>query len=120
MTESELNAKRILDAAGVFFDPEDDIEPNTLNLNDCYHWATAEAKTVPDADLPRVAELFLRYGCPGVYWWAWVVDGRFSVEFPHRRRQFQYIDKEEELRAAAKSHSGYAYTRIKYEIGDLP
>lgn len=121
MTKDE--AQKLLDAAGVFFDVDDDEEDaaewrNVINLNDTFSWACADGESVTDDELPRVGELFLRYGLCGVYYWAWNKRGRFSIEFADIRRFVNFVAYEETLRAEVPSSTKRAYTKMKYTLGE--
>lgn len=113
-------ALKLLQAAEVFFEPDDDspgIE-RVINLNDAFYWACSDGEDVADADAPRVAELFWRYGINGVYYWVTSEKrGLTSVEFQDVNRAIEFVRKEEELRVAEPSSSKRAYSKLQYTIG---
>ena len=111
-------ARELLHAASVFFDADEEMPGQWLNLNDTFWWACADAEEVPDDDMPRVAELFRHYGWCGVLYWVWKRrGGDFTVEFQDVRRFIEFVTKEEAIRDEEPSDSKRAYLKRSYTIG---
>jgi hypothetical protein len=115
-------ARQLLTAAGVFFGayfPEDDkVLDQSLNLNDVFGWGGSDTEYVSDEELPRVAELFFRYGFPGIeYWVAEEKRGGLVPEFYDVQREIQFVKAEENIRKEIPQHSKRAYTKKQYTIG---
>lgn len=127
MNYSVERARAILRTAGLFFcdDPseldEDEDERfewlQTLNLNDTWGWATADGEYVPDNELPRVAELFWRYGWCGVLFWVSERRNQCRSEFHDVNRMIEFARHEENIRDKMPSSTQRAYSRQAYTIG---
>lgn len=119
-------ARKLLDAAGVFFDTSrndddedwDEVPEQTLNLSDTFFWACADAEPVSDEEIPRVAELFYRYGVCGIYHWVAEKRGMKKVEFADVNRFIQFARNEEAIRNEEPSSSSRAYLKKSYVIGE--
>jgi hypothetical protein len=130
-------ARALLTAAKVFYDPDpdeayDDRAENegvgwgqTLNLNDTFAWACADGEPVSDADLPRVAQLFYRYGWCGILYWVTREkrtggdNPNWMAEFLDVRRFIEFVEHEEQLRRDELSDSKRAYRRLAYTLGEV-
>lgn len=113
-------ARAFLRAADVFFDAdEDDPEEmaQTLNMNDTWAWACADAEYVPDAELPRVAELFWWYGYAGLLFWVSERRGQCKSEFADVNRFIEFVRHEEAIKADEPDSSKRAYLKRSYTIG---
>lgn len=118
---------RILNAAGLFYpddeDPqdldEDDYElPTALNLNDAFFWACSDSENVPAESLKEVADLFLRYGQCGVFYWVLNRRGWDKVEFLDVNRMVEFVRNEERIRQEVKNHFfRLPYHKACYTIG---
>lgn len=122
MQFTEANAREFLTLAGVFFGRDEwDDDPKwdqTLNLNDAFCWASSDGEYVEDAELPRVAELFWRYGYTGIEYW--VLEEKRGGEIPEFldvRRQIEFVKNEEAIRKEEPSSSKRAYLQREYTIG---
>lgn len=116
------SARELLAKAGIFFgchDPEDDPKyAQTLNLNDAFYWACSDSEYVEDSELPRLAELFWRYGNAGVNYWVLVEKrGGDKPEFVDVQRQVEFVAQEEAIRKEEPSSSRRAYLKRQYTIG---
>ena len=115
-------ARELLTRAEIFFgcdEPDDDPKyAQTINLNDAHFWACSDCEYVEDSELPRLAELFFRYGNCGVNYWV-IVEKRemSSVEFNDVNRQVEFVRNEEEIRKSEPSSSKRAYLKKQYTIG---
>ncbi|MGH9369696.1 MAG: hypothetical protein ACRD3M_18750 [Thermoanaerobaculia bacterium] len=117
MTSDE--ARQLLTLAGVFYEPDDEIKEyaQTLNMNDVWGWATAWGQYVPDSELPRVGELFYRYGWCGILYWMSEQHEQMRSEFLDVNRFVDFVRQEEKLREAEPSFSKRAYKKIEYSLG---
>lgn len=108
--------------ADIFFgcdDPEDDPKySQMINLNDAFYWACSDAEYVEDSELPRLAELFWRYGIAGVNYWVLVEKrGGDKPEFVDVQRQVEFVTQEEAICKEEPSSSKRAYLKRQYTIG---
>lgn len=115
------NAKALLEAADVFFgfDEEwpDGKWERTINLNDTFYWACCDGVVVEDEEMPRVAELFFRYGWCGILYWVAVEKrGGEKPEFLDVQRHIEFVRQEEKLRQEVPSASKRAYTKLEYTL----
>lgn len=112
-------SRELLEKAEVFFDfnPEHDMDPQTLNMNDVWGWACADGEHVPDEDLPRVAELFRRYGKCGILYWVSERNGRYRSEFHDINRFIDFVREEEAIRTEIPDDSQRAYAKRQYMVG---
>jgi hypothetical protein len=116
------SARELLTKADIFFgcdDPEDDPKwAQMINLNDAFCWACSDAEYVEDSELPRLAELFWRYGNAGVNYWVLVEKrGGEKPEFVDVQRQVEFVTQEEAIRKEEPSSSKRAYLKRQYTIG---
>ncbi len=111
-------AKKLLDAAKVFFDcdPEDGIKENMLNMNDVWAWACADGYVVSDEQMPELARLFWQYGNCGILYFVAVNDGWVKSEFHDNSRFIEFVKREEEIRAAVPDYNKRAYHKAEYTI----
>ena len=119
MSMSQERARRILDAAGVFFgDLEDGPEwKQTLNMNDVWAWASADGEYVTDEELPRLAELFWSYGWCGILYWVSQKNDGMRSEFVDVNRFIDFVAHEEAIREELPNSSARAYAKRQYIIG---
>lgn len=117
------SARKLLNDAGVFFsyDPEDEDTnqkmAQTLNLNDVWCWACADGEYVTDEELPRVAELFFRYGWAGILYWVSERSEGKPSEFHDNNRFIEFVRQEEQLRKDVPDFNERAYKKIRYTLG---
>lgn len=116
------SARELLTKAGIFFgcdDPDDDPKyAQMINLNDAFYWACSDAEYVEDSELPRLAELFFRYGNAGVNYWVLIEKrGGEKPEFVDVQRQVEFVTQEEAIRKEEPSSSKRAYLKRQYTIG---
>jgi hypothetical protein len=120
------SALELLNAADVFYsivdrdDPEEDIEPQTLNMDYVWGWALAWGQKVSDEELPELAELFWDYGWGGILYWMSRKHGNMRSEFHDNNRKIDFVAYEENFRKKVQGSSAQAYTKISYTLGDLP
>lgn len=117
------SAKAFLERAQIFFGCDDDEDDprwaQTINLNDVLYWASSDAQYVEDSELPRVADLFWRYGFAGVVYWVVVEKrGDESPEFCDIKRFIEFVAKEEAIRKEEPSCSKRAYLKRTYTLGE--
>lgn len=113
--------------AGLFYHDDDDPEdlddddyvlPTTLNLNDAFYWACADAETIPVESLKEVADLFRQYGEGGIFYWVLRRRGEEKVEFLDVNRMVEFVRNEERIRQEVKDHSfRLPYHKATYTIG---
>ena len=117
-------AKALLKEANIFYDCEGDEDQSlaqAINLNDAFFWACSDYEIVADDELPRLAELFFRYGWAGAcYWVAIEKRGGEVPEFLDVRRQIEFVKNEEAIIAEEPSSSKRAYQKRQYTIGEAP
>jgi hypothetical protein len=116
-------AKALLKAAGVFYHDEDNHDENfgapyTLNMNDTWGWATAWGETVPEEELPHVAELFFHYGWGGILYWMSERNDGMRSEFHDNNRYIDFARHEEAIRAEIPDGSKRAYAKRSYTLGE--
>ena len=111
------NAKQLLLAADIFFDADDGTPPWTINLNDTFGWGCADCEVVPEEELPRLAELFQRYGRCGMLYWVAERRKLRVVEFADINRFIAFVAKEEELRKELPSSTKRSDRKVSYTIG---
>jgi len=119
----QKDARSLLEKAGVFIEPDDD-GPDTsqvLNMSDVWAWGCADGEEVPDEELPRVAELFFRYGWCGILYWASERRGGVVSEFCDNNRFVEFVRAEEKLREEVPDDTKRAYTpRKQFQYDPLP
>ena len=115
------SARELLTKADVFFgrcDEEDGPEwEQTLNMNDTWAWACADGEYVSDEELPRVAELFWRYGHCGILFWVSEKNNGMRSEFYDINRFVDFVRQEEAIRADVPESSKRAYAKREYSLG---
>ena len=117
MAMSIENARKLLNAANVFYDDDRPEFVQTLNMNDVWAWASADGEKVSDEELPEVANLFLDYGWCGILYWVSRKRGGKRSEFCDINRFIEFAEKEEEIKKALPNGSDRADTRQTYQIG---
>ena len=115
MKFSVQDARKLLDAADVFFEPDD--EEIVLNMNDVWGWATAYGEYVKDEELPELAGLFWNYGWAGILYWVSEKNNNMESEFYDVNRCVQFVRHEERLRKSVPNSSKRAYKKLSYTIG---
>lgn len=116
-------AKKLLGAAGVFFDADDLKEdPETfnryvLNMNDVWGWACAYCEGVQEDELPELALLFFNYGWAGILYWVSKKNNNMRSEFLDVNRHIDFVRHEEELVNQFPDSSTRAYKNITYTLG---
>lgn len=119
---ARLRVRQLLELADVVYGADDEgggRGAQTLNMNDVFGWALAWGAYVPDAELPRVAELFTRYGSAGLYYWVSERHENIRSEFHDVNRAIEFVRHEEELRKRMPSSSERAYARMSYTLGGV-
>ena len=114
-------ARALLNAAQVFHDvdPDEGTSPQLLNLNDAYYWGTSDAEVVSDEEMPRLAELFRRYGrCGVLYWASRRKEHRRKPEFYDVQRFLKFVEEEEALRTRVPESAQRAYEPLAYTLGE--
>lgn len=112
------SARMMLQFAGLFFEDADEPQwSQTLNLNDTFGWAIADCESVSDEDLPKVAELFWRYGYAGVLYWVSERRGGQRSEFQDINRFIDFARAEELIRSEEPSDTKRAYLHKEYTLG---
>lgn len=112
-------ARALLELADQFYGdiPGEPEAAQTLNMNDVWGWAMAWGEYVPDEELPRVAELFKRYGDAGVLYWVSEHHGQMRSEFEDNNRFIDFVRHEEKLRQEVPDSNKRAYKKLKYTLG---
>lgn len=115
-------ARILLSNARVFYgdlgENESPKYQQTLNLNDTFYWACADCEYVEDNELPRVAELFWRYGWSGILYWVNVEKrNEGKVEFVNVNRHIEFVKNEEAIIKEEPDCCKRAYLKRKYKIG---
>jgi hypothetical protein len=114
-------ARELLEKAGVFYynseDADDeDYQPQVLNMNDTWCWASAWGERVPDEKLPEVATLFWRYGYAGILYWMSEQHEQMRSEFEDINRFVDFVREEERIRAEFPDSSKRAYYKARYTL----
>lgn len=110
-------ARELLTRAGLFFDDDEEVSL-CLNMNDVWMWACADGEDVPNEELPRLAELFWRYGWCGVLYWVSERNGGRISEFMNNNRFIDFVKNEEDIRQMEPSSDKRAYLKCKYTLGE--
>lgn len=116
---SKTEAYNLLLQAKLFFypDPEDNVGPYTLNMNDVWCWACGDSEDVPEEELSELARLFWSYGWCGVLYWVSKRNDNQKSEFHDNNRFIEFVRQEENIRNNIPDSTKRAYTKIKYTIG---
>ena len=125
MTMSIEDARQLLNASGIFFQQDEDCDPETtlnqcVNLSDTFYWAFADAEPVVDEELPVVAELYHSYGWCGVLYWVSEQRGQCRSEFADVNRQIEFVRHEERIKTEIPDDTQRAYLKQRYTIGEEP
>ena len=122
MIDKITKAFALLEAADLFFGPDDETPEmaHTINMNDVWCWASADGEFVPDECAQELHDLFFRYGWCGVLYWTSERNGQCKSEFADVNRFIEFVRHEEELRKAEPSSSKRAYKKVSYTIGEKP
>lgn len=120
MSMSVDEALVLLSAAGVFYPQDEDLPAGlyTLNMNDTWGWAIAWGEEVPKEQIPEVADLFSRYGYPGILYWVSCRHDNMRSEFHDINRFVDFVRREERLRKDVPGSSARAYKKIFYTLGE--
>jgi len=113
------DARKFLLAADIFFEQDNGMPAQLINLNDALMWGCADCEEVPDDELPKLAELFWRYGWCGLLYWVTQRRG-CRAEFHDVNRMIEFVASEEIIRKEEPSDSKRAYLKRQYTIGELP
>lgn len=116
MKFSVHDARKLLDAADVFFEPDD--EEIVLNMNDVWGWACADGEELEEKDLPEVAELFWSYGWCGILYWVSERHDQGTSEFQDNNRFIEFVRNEERIKKKVPESSTRAYYKASYTIGE--
>ena len=131
MDDKIERARAKLRVAGVFFyheaselDDDEDVEMlQTLNMNDIWGWACADAEYVPDEELPELSRLFWQYGWCGVLYWVSERRQQCTSEFHDVNRFIEFVRQEEAIRAeipdSKRAYAARAYTLGKTDLDFL-
>ena len=120
------DAREFLTQANLFYVDQDDKEEDpeeyekwkqTLNMNDVWGWACADCETIPDEELPAVAELFWNYGWCGILYWVSERNGQMKSEFHDNNRFIEFVRNEERIRKEVPNNNKRAYMKAEYSIG---
>lgn len=114
------SARDLLQRAGLFFDADDCEFANMLNLNDVFAPACSDGEDVPDCELPRLAELFWRYGWCGVLYWVSEERNGCRSEFCDVSRAIEFVRHEERIRRDYPNDDHRACVIVSYTLGDEP
>lgn len=66
----------------------------TLNMNDTFGWATADSEDVSDIDIPKLVEVYQKFGSSGVDAFAAMQRGYDVMDHPAVRTPLYYAAKE--------------------------
>jgi hypothetical protein len=109
--------RELLQAANVWCDPDDPELAQCLNQNDVWGWALADCEEVPDSELPRVGDLFWRYGWCGILYWVSQRRNGSRSEFQDVNRFIEFVAREEAIREEEPDSSKRAYLKREYAVG---
>ena len=117
MTKEQAIA--MLEAADVFYGPDDEDEDSarTLNMNDTFGWAVGFGDFVPEHKLLEVADLFRRYGRAGLIYWTSERYEQMRSEFEDVNRAIAFVRQEEKVRRDVPDSSKRAYHKHSYTLG---
>jgi len=113
------SARKLLNEADVFYDPDDEdpLDAQTLNMNDTFGWALAFGEYVEDIELPEVERLFRRYGHNGLNYWVSEKHNGMMSEFYDVSRGISFVRREEKIVNSSKSSDYVAYKNTRYTLG---
>ena len=118
MTMAKNEARSLLTEAGLFFEDTDEQDlSQTLDMNDVWGWACADAEDVPNEELPELASLFLQYGWCGVLYWVSERRDGMQSEFEDINRFVDFVRHEEQIAKEVPESSQRAYTKRQYTLG---
>lgn len=87
-----------------------------LNMNDCFGWALAWGKHVPDEDLVELAELIWRYGWCGALYYTSEHSDKCRSEFADNQRFIDFVRSEEAIRKEVPNSNRRAYHKVSYQL----
>lgn len=126
LTEGQIEAAdclaeglALLRAADVLWEKDDEHNERLIIFNDVWCWGSADCEALPDAEVPRVAELFKRYGWCGLLYWCSEKRGGCRSEFKDNNRFIDFVKAEEALVASVPDSNKRAYTRLTYQLGEM-
>lgn len=104
-----------------YHDAEERPHYHSIMMSDVWGWACADGFTLTDANIERVAELYNRYGFPGLLYYQTEADPRYkSSEFTDNNRFLQFVQNEERIRKEQPDYNKRGYYKAAYAIsGDL-
>ena len=111
------DACTLLAASQMLFDEDDERPAMTINLNDQFCWACADAETIPDDQVVAVANLFRTYGWGGILYWVSERRGGMRSEFADINRTIEFVRQEQAIVAEEPNDSARAYLKRSYVIG---
>lgn len=122
---TEEKARALLRLAGVFFyDDESELDEDDspemlqmLNLNDTFGWACADGECVPNDELPRLGQLFWKYGYCGILYWVSERRHGMTSEFADINRFIEFVRAEEAICEEEPSSNKRAYLKRQYMLG---
>lgn len=92
-----------------------------LNMNDTFGWALAYGAIVEDEHMIEVAELFWRYGMPGLHYWCTIhPNEEYRMEcsdFEDVQRGIDFVRQEEKIRNEKTSYRA-AFDKVVYTLGE--
>ena len=116
-------AKKLLNASGIFFDADDfdedeeDFNRYLINMNDTWAWACSYMEEVKEDELPELARLYSLYGWCGVLYWVSQKNEGMESEFHDNNRFIDFVKHEEKLIKDVPDCTKRAYKKIKYKLG---
>ena len=117
---TEEKARELLTAADVFCDPDDPELAQCIGQNDVWGWALADCEEVPDNELPRLGDLFWRYGWCGILYWVSQRRNGCRSAFQDVNRFIDFVRHEEAIRDDEPDSSKRAYLEYQYVLGPAP
>jgi len=107
-----MNNKAFLLASDYVYEDEDD-GGLCINFNDVWAWALAMCRPIPEDKIKEVADLYRKWGWPGLlYWETLQPDGFTKSEFADNNRFIEFVRREEDLIKRIPDSNKRAYLEL--------
>lgn len=119
--DERAEAWKLLQACPDYYHDAEEGPSKLINMGDVWAWAYAGCIVLTDENVVRVAELYNRYGFPGLLYYQIEADGYTKSEFTDNNRMIQFVTNEERIRKECPDYNKRAYFKAEYKIdGVIP